>query len=70
MVTVNERLEEIKANRLVMRGNKGKFNLDLNLLAAIIIGLLVPELAALIALAWLVGWLQLELTPSAHTTLA
>jgi hypothetical protein len=60
MSIVRERIQEIKAVRMVLEGKGGKFHQNLNLLFTIILGILIPELAVLVALAWLFGWLHVE----------
>ena len=60
MSSVRERIQEIKTVRMVMEGKGSKFHQNLNLLFAIILGILIPELAVLVALAWLFGWLYVE----------
>ena len=60
MSRVHERIQEIKSIRMDMAGKGGKFHQNVNLLFAIILGVIVPELAVLVALAWLFGWLNVE----------
>jgi hypothetical protein len=60
-MSVQTRLQKLKEMRLDLQGEGGKFHQNINLLFAIILGLLIPELALLVAFAWLFGWLNVNI---------
>ena len=66
MSKVNKRMQEIKSIRMDMTGKGGKFHQNVNLLFAIILGVIIPELAVLVALAWLFGWLNIEFQDASY----
>ena len=70
MSKVSKHIEEIKSYQMYMEGKGGKFNQRLNLLTAIILGVILPELAVLVALAWLFGWLNVEFKQTSHKATA
>ena len=69
MSTVNKR-QEIKSIRVDLVGKGLKFHQNVNLLFAIILGVIVPELAILVAIAWLFGWLNVEFQQTSHPVTA
>ena len=68
MSRMSEHIEEIKLVRMDMEGKGGKFHHNLNLLTAIILGIILPELAILVALAWLFGWLNITFQQTSNAT--
>ncbi len=66
MSKVNKRMQEMKSIRMDMAGEGGKFHQNVNLLFAIILGVILPELAVLVALAWLFGWLNIEFQDASY----
>jgi hypothetical protein len=70
MSKVSERIQEIGAIRMDIQSKVGKFHQNLNLLLAIILGVIIPELAILVAFAWVFGWLNVEFQQTNNTASA
>jgi hypothetical protein len=70
MLRLSECIQKVKTIRMDITGNAGKFHQNLNLLLVIILALLVPELAVLVGLAWLFGWLNVVFQQSENVTTA
>jgi hypothetical protein len=68
MSQLGDFIQDAKSKRLVITGNNGKFTLSFTVFVAIILGVILPQIAVIITLAVLTGYLSAEIQPINNVT--